>query len=177
MRRIALAVLVLLLASSYASAELYRWTDEDGRLHITDRLQNVPERYRKEMDVRPSTPARPQPRRVERPAPAAPPEGAKPDLVLYDGKRLEWWEGAFEKKRGEIAAREAEIEGKKQFIAVFERGRRLGQLFEKAEVERYVRDKEGLAADEEGLDRLKQELEDLYEEARKAGVPRSARGK
>ena len=33
-------------AASTGPRELYRWTDSDGVLHVTDRLASVPERYR-----------------------------------------------------------------------------------------------------------------------------------
>jgi len=34
--------------SSESSAKLYRWTDEQGVVHLTDRLNSIPERYRSE---------------------------------------------------------------------------------------------------------------------------------
>jgi clan AA aspartic protease (TIGR02281 family) len=40
-------VLVLTLSPS-ASAEIYRWTDENGRLHFTEQLSKVPAQYREE---------------------------------------------------------------------------------------------------------------------------------
>jgi len=40
-------VLVLTL-SPPAGAEIYRWTDENGRLHFTEQLSKVPARYREE---------------------------------------------------------------------------------------------------------------------------------
>lgn len=39
--------LVLALAPG-AGAEIFRWTDDSGRLHFTERLDQVPERYRKQ---------------------------------------------------------------------------------------------------------------------------------
>jgi hypothetical protein len=32
--------------SSASPGEIYRWTDEEGEAHWTDRLNNIPERYR-----------------------------------------------------------------------------------------------------------------------------------
>jgi len=34
--------------SSESSGKLYRWTDEQGVVHLTDRLNSIPERYRSE---------------------------------------------------------------------------------------------------------------------------------
>jgi hypothetical protein len=48
-RRISILALVaggLLLAAAPASSELYRWTDENGRMHFTSDKNKVPARYR-----------------------------------------------------------------------------------------------------------------------------------
>ena len=45
-----LAFLIFLLAVS-ASAEIYRWTDESGRVHFTQDLGQVPARYRKQAET------------------------------------------------------------------------------------------------------------------------------
>lgn len=64
MRPIRLLPLLLVLAASTGSAELYRWTDADGRMHVTMHLDEVPPQYRpgaaaKELSDR-SAPARVQ---------------------------------------------------------------------------------------------------------------------
>jgi hypothetical protein len=49
MVRIAFAVLLVLLidgASIVAQAQIYRWTDDQGRIHYTDGVLGIPERYR-----------------------------------------------------------------------------------------------------------------------------------
>jgi hypothetical protein len=49
MRRIPLLAVVaggLLLAAAPASSEVYRWTDENGRMHFTSDKSKVPARYR-----------------------------------------------------------------------------------------------------------------------------------
>lgn len=43
---LALGIVLAGLAAASASAEIYRWTDERGRLHFTERLDKVPLRYR-----------------------------------------------------------------------------------------------------------------------------------
>ncbi|MBW2495245.1 MAG: aspartyl protease family protein [Deltaproteobacteria bacterium] len=48
MRRWAICLLALLLQTSDASAEIFRWTDEAGNLHFAQSIQQVPPRYRKQ---------------------------------------------------------------------------------------------------------------------------------
>jgi hypothetical protein len=46
---IAVALLFSLCSSGY-SADYYKWTDENGSLHFSDSLQNVPEKYRNQVE-------------------------------------------------------------------------------------------------------------------------------
>jgi hypothetical protein len=51
--RISLRAIVacgLLLAAAPASSEVYRWTDENGRMHFTSDKSKVPARYRHQAD-------------------------------------------------------------------------------------------------------------------------------
>ncbi len=48
MRRSAICLLVLLLQSSDASSEIFRWIDEAGKLHFAQNIQQVPSQYRKQ---------------------------------------------------------------------------------------------------------------------------------
>ncbi|MDJ0868937.1 MAG: TIGR02281 family clan AA aspartic protease [Myxococcota bacterium] len=45
-----LAALVPIALAVPAAAEIYRWTDEDGRVHFTQSLNEVPRKYRKEAE-------------------------------------------------------------------------------------------------------------------------------
>jgi hypothetical protein len=67
---IAVALLVSLCSSGYC-AEYYKWTDEDGNLHFSDSLSNVPEKYRKQIESKrfeDDKPSSPEPRDRARPA-------------------------------------------------------------------------------------------------------------
>jgi aspartyl protease family protein len=68
--------LALLLAPLAASAEIYQWTDEQGRTHYTQDLRQVPARHRSQAELRalaPQGPARLQTySSPAAPAPAAP---------------------------------------------------------------------------------------------------------
>jgi len=48
MRRSAICLLALLLQSSDASSEIFRWIDEAGKLHFAQSIQQVPPQYRKQ---------------------------------------------------------------------------------------------------------------------------------
>ncbi len=48
MRRSAICLLALLLQTSDASSEIFRWTDETGKLHFAQTIQQVPPQYRKQ---------------------------------------------------------------------------------------------------------------------------------
>ena len=48
MRRLAICLLALLLQTSDASSEIFRWIDEAGKLHFAQSIQQVPPRYRKQ---------------------------------------------------------------------------------------------------------------------------------
>ncbi len=41
-----LLLLIILLVPSSQAGDIYKWTDEKGALHITDRPSNIPEKYR-----------------------------------------------------------------------------------------------------------------------------------
>jgi clan AA aspartic protease (TIGR02281 family) len=48
MRRSAICLLALLLQTSDASSEIFRWIDEAGNLHFAQSIQQVPPQYRKQ---------------------------------------------------------------------------------------------------------------------------------
>jgi clan AA aspartic protease (TIGR02281 family) len=48
MRRSAICLLALLLQTSDASSEIFRWIDEAGKLHFAQNIQQVPPQYRKQ---------------------------------------------------------------------------------------------------------------------------------
>ena len=48
MRRSVICLLALLLQTSDAASEIFRWTDEAGKLHFAQSIQQVPPQYRKQ---------------------------------------------------------------------------------------------------------------------------------
>jgi hypothetical protein len=82
------ALCALALAASAARAEIYRWTDEQGVERFSDRIENVPERFRHDVtaDLRhdpdpaaaAAEPLPPDPAAAQEPAPEAAPETSQP---------------------------------------------------------------------------------------------------
>jgi len=92
-RPLPILVLTLLLAAvllpATASAQTYRWTDDGGRVHYSQGLDSIPERFRAGARVlgvpepppaaaAPSDPAAPRPAAAAQPAKAGPPAGVTP---------------------------------------------------------------------------------------------------
>ncbi len=166
-------LIILLAGLSPVLAEIYHWTDEDGVLHITDDLGKVPEEQRGKVNVFETKPARegpPEEGPVVEPPPAVEVE------ELYDGMLLSWWKKQFKEIRKSIAGVEGAYTKKKQFVEVFEAGRRFGQVYEERDIETYERYKKEIPEDEERLEGLAEELEELQRKARSAGVPKKVRG-
>jgi clan AA aspartic protease (TIGR02281 family) len=77
-------MLTMFIPSSYG--EMYKWVDEKGTVHFTDDLSNIPEKYRREAEIRkpPKETSTPQPQEMSilpiRPE-VSEPEGITVDLV------------------------------------------------------------------------------------------------
>ena len=99
---------LLLFSSAAFSQEVYRWVDEQGTVHFTDDLGQVPEKYRdkiqkkmppKEPPITQSTPPQSAPPQPASPQPPAPPmgmeieKGSGPPPRQKDilGRGEEWW--------------------------------------------------------------------------------------
>ncbi|MBI5970241.1 MAG: DUF4124 domain-containing protein [Deltaproteobacteria bacterium] len=172
----AMAIVVLLAANAYA--DIYQWEDKSGAIHMTDSMEKVPQEYRRKVTVRITAP---QEKSSPSVAPAttgsdagAPPSDAAQEL--YGDKPLEWWKGEFGKRTKEITKLETDLDAKRQFISIFEKGRRLGQIFEKKDIETYERYKKEVVEDEANIAKWKGELDELRRQATFAGVPREVRG-
>ncbi len=92
-----LATLVVVVPS-LVGAQLYKWTDEQGRQHFSDDLRNVPERYRERMSILPS---------VKGDAPETPLPGQErtSDVGQYPAA-CEHLVGVLEKERGNPTLRQ-----------------------------------------------------------------------
>ncbi len=161
---------VLLVLSPPVFADLYKWEDSRGVLHITDDLGKVPEAKRHHMKV---FKIKPHKRKGigEAPVYIPPTKPVKEKVTLYGGHTLEWWKAAFSKLIDERDALKDDIEKKRQFITVFEGGRRFGQMFGETEVANYKKYKEEIVKDRERLVKVEEKLDKLRREARIEDVP------
>ncbi len=173
---LAAVFLLILFLPAHSPADLYRWTDDDGVLHITDDLGKIPEEERAGMKVFKSRPPEKADLDDVRPPTPEDAENGRKRPELYGDQTLEWWINTFSKKIGEVRAIESGIYAKKQFVEVFEGGRRFGQIYGKEEVARYERLSQEIPEDESRLKGLKKELDELRRKAAIYGVPREARG-
>ncbi len=167
-----LALPVFFLGATPAYADLYKWEDSKGVLHITDDMGKVPESKRHGVKVFKIKPHRKK-EAGEGPVYIPPTEKPAQKAVLYGGHTLEWWKDAFSKLIDERDSLKDEIEKKRQFITVFEGGRRFGQIFGEAEVANYKRYKKEIVKDRERLGEVEDKLEKLRKEARIEDVPRA----
>jgi hypothetical protein len=87
------ALCALLAAPLGATAEIYRWTDEDGVERFSDRIENVPERFRSDVTAELGE-ERPAPAKAEPVAPVVPeepPAAPVPDpLEAPPAQRPDW---------------------------------------------------------------------------------------
>ncbi len=173
---LAAVFLLILFLPSVSPADLYLWTDDDGVLHITDDLGRVPEEERPGMRVFKSSPPEKADLPEVRPIAREPAENGRKRPELYGDQTLEWWINTFTKKIGEVQAIESGIYSKKQFVEVFEGGRRFGQIYGEEEIERYERLLKEVPDDESRLEGLEKELGELRRKAAIYGVPMEAMG-
>ncbi len=153
-----------------ALADIYQWEDAAGVIHFTDDMKKVPDKYRDKVRVQKSI------------APSsdttAPQNNVKDDGKavsddeLYGDYTLQWWLETFRKKKNEVSQAVSLIETKKKFAQMFESGRRFGQVYEQADVEKYNAYKAELPADEQRLHDLDEEVAELKRKAAILGVPR-----
>lgn len=167
----AILVCSIVLAASVAYAEIYQWTDKNGVVHMTNELSHVPEEYSDQLKTfKPSKKnTQDEPAVQSEPARNAGPE-------LYGDEPLEWWKENFRKKREDTQAAEQSIAAKKEFMKMFEGGRRGGQIYDAKDVDRYETYKKELPTDESRVNALKDEINELTRKAKINGVPKTVYG-
>lgn len=173
---------LLFLVVSPAGAELYKFTDSDGKIHFVDDIHKIPEEYRRdagEVETRPLNiiPAK----KIEERSPKTSTdnsEGLLPPEMReeYGDHQLIWWDKTIKNLRKRVASAEESYNNMNDYISVFENGRRWGKIFKEDEIKRYEEYKELLAGEEKNLKEAKKELSKLISKARRAGVPRNIRG-
>ncbi len=170
-----LALLILLPLS--VNAEFYRWTDDEGVIHVTDDPTNIPQKYWEEgkfkkEEVKPA----PSEREAEQPAmPTAVGQPAEEKAEMYGDQPLDWWKSKFEELKTNISDSEGTLEREKNFISVYEGGLRYGKVYSRDEISQYENYKNDISSLEEKIKNIKSELVELQRKATTYGVPRNIR--
>lgn len=168
---LAIALLFVLVTASHAV--MYRWVDKDGVLHVTDDEFKVPAEYRKNMIV--IEEAEPKPPSVQAPVEVVPSPRNKADEEIYGDRALQWWRSEIKRRKDDMARSEKDYGARKQFVEVFEKGRNMGQIYEQSEVDIYNKYKKEIPEIKKLVKKLAEELEDIKDKARRAGVPKKDR--
>ena len=170
-------VLFFILFSSNAVADLYQWQDEKGDIHIVDDMLLVPARYRNKVKVLKEKPAGEIPpsqqKLDEEDVPQQPP--VEEEEELYGDRPLRWWQTEFNIRKERTLELEKAIAEQKRYISIFEKGRGIGQIYSREDIEMYENYKKGLPDNEAELNRLKTDIEELRNRARASGVPKEIR--
>ena len=170
-----IVMLPFFLIFSFANAaEIYRWIDDDGVVHITDDRSNIPDKYWEEERVKKEeiTPSRKDTQPVV-PEPAQTyKEGDTREF--FGDYPLEWWIDTFGELRQNIADSKESLDREKNFVTVFDEGGRRypRKIYTKEEIAQYERSKADIPVMEENLKNLNKELEELQRKARIYGVPK-----
>lgn len=168
-----LAVLLVLLQLTALPvyAAFYQWTDEKGVVHLTDDRDKIPRKYRgrvKELQL----PENAAPAPAPAPAPAAAPQPApqpSEQLSRPGGQDQSWWRGRFAALRGELKSLEDALPQKQEKLSELRRERR---IYTRARDRVAVNAMNAeIAADEVRISELRRQLEELEQEAARAGVP------
>ncbi len=172
-------ILPALLFPTVSGAELYKWRDADGKLHVTDDLHKVPREKRRNVDTQPTV-SIPQGESGESTRSTG--TGYTDDysqggyeetsgVELYGGESFEWWASEFERLNTKVEWLERNNKNMEEYIKVFEGGRRFGQVFASDEVARYNENKRDLPEDKALLVEVKEELAELRRRAVGYGIP------
>lgn len=179
MKKILLATGLLLAFSTAAYAEMYKWTDEKGVIHIVDSIHKVPVERRGEtpkIEGRGDTIPVNKPETTQDNSPALKEQRARPGVDVYDGKPITWWQARFDAFNRDISELKQRIRRKERFLSVLESGRRAGQIFKKSDIDTYNKYKSDIIKDQAALAKMEKERDSLKRKARTAGVPRKVRG-
>lgn len=105
-----LLILLLLLYPLSALAETYEWTDQEGTVHFTEDLGQVPKKFRKKAKRLGSEEAAPASSATGEPARGAGKgEEESKGKKLYGGKDETAWRTAFRRANGEMQQAESEL--------------------------------------------------------------------
>lgn len=165
----------LLFLASTAIAELYQWQDEKGDIHVVDDILLVPSQYKDKAKALKARPSKQTPSQQQNIQPPVSPQTSSEQEELYGDYPLSWWKSEFSSKKNAISELENTIREQKNFIADYERGRRLYRLYSKEDTDKYETYKKELPDNENQLNKLKTDLDEFRRKAQIYGVPKAIR--
>lgn len=168
-------IFCIFILPSGVLADLYQWQDEKGDIHIVDDIFLIPPKYKdkvKALKTKPSDQAPSSQPGVQPPKLSEPPAEQE---GLYGDYPLSWWKAEFDARKKEIEELKKTIEEEKNFMADYERGRRLYKLYSKEDIEKYETYKKNLPDSESRLNKLESDLKEFRRKAQIYGVPREVR--
>ncbi len=177
-RYLFIVIFIFLVLPSFVLADIYSWTDREGVMHITDKIEKVPLEYRDKistMETAEPVKALPVKTPKVRAVKSREVKDKDPELEIYGDQPLMWWRLTFTKLRSEIASAKKELKQKEDFIALFRRGRRLGQHIKPENIETFKHYEAELPLIKKRLLEDQKKLNDLERLARLSGVPKEIR--
>lgn len=167
-----LLLLLILSLSAPACAEIYKWVDDKGVVNFTDNRESIPAKYRKKVNVISSDktgPSASSPGDEGRTSGSASGSAASKGDKLYGGHDEAWWRDRYGSLRAEIKDLQDNLPKKRQ---------ELEQLNRKYKLFTYGRNREAYQAkaaevkgDEDRIKDLQEKLNELENEAGRAGIP------
>lgn len=165
------AAFIALSASSadLATAEIYKWEDNQGVVHFTDDQDKIPARYRKKvraLDLRmEEKQAAPVPATREPSSTST--EASDPGVAPTRDRT--WWQSRFRTLRGEKKLLEDRLPGKREELIQLNRKR--AKFSKPVDRIAYKNLDEEIGKDEVRIKNIDKELADLEMEAAKEAVP------
>ncbi|HJV64471.1 MAG TPA: DUF4124 domain-containing protein [Geomonas sp.] len=167
-RQFPLLFLLIFILNSVAYAAFFKWVDDHGVVHFTDNRNKIPKKYRKQakqlaiMDD--SSPSKPP----QQAAPAAAQPPASQELT-YGGHDQYWWRQQFASQKARVQTLQESLVQKNTKLTELRRKR---AIYFRAQDRVAINNLQDLITAEESKlsDALKQ-LDELDQEATRAGVP------
>lgn len=170
-------LLLILSFSLPASAEIYKWVDDKGVTNFTDNRDAIPAKYRKKA-VQVSS-EKPKPSAAEQGGGEQAAESAQGQSggaaevqksgTLYGGHDEDWWRERYGSLRGEIKELQDNLPKKRQELEQLNRKYRL-YTYSRNRVA-YQQKADEIKNDEDRIKELMEKLNDLENEAGRAGIP------
>jgi len=104
--RTLIVIFLFLLAAAFSHAQVYKWVDEQGVVHFTDDLSQIPEKHRKAMERREEPEEKTEVKREGQPP-------QKKELDSYKdrlGRGEEYWKARVEESRKRLESLNEKVE-------------------------------------------------------------------